>query len=1023
MDFKQIKAILNSEADFSPATAGSETERSTLQPPDTDDSNSVPLQAEQLQALMNVLDRIRRPLALDLIFDTTAHELRHLLKADRVGVFRFYPERDWEGEFVAESVGEAWTSAIKVKVYDHCFGEQFAPAYAEGRVQAIADIHEAGLSQCHADILAKFQVRANLAVPVLMGKHLWGLLCIHQCDAPRVWQNAEIEFVKQLAEHFSVAVQQAEFIQTVQRQATQLEQSVKREKALAKTVEKIRQSLDIDTIFQATTQEIRQLLNVDRVAIYRFNPDWSGEFVAESFSEGWTPLVGVQGVIADTHLAETNGGRYVHNETSAVTDIYQAGLKDCHIQLLEQFQAKAYAIAPIWQNNRLWGLIAAYQNSTPHHWQDHEVDLITHIGVQMGVALQHHETLLQSQLQTERQKTLTRVIARIRESLDFNIIFKTTVREVRQLLEADRVGVFRLYPEADWEGEFVAEDVGEGWTSALQVKVHDYCFSENFVSLYQQGRVHAIADIYQTDFKECYVEILKQFQVRSNVVAPLLQGDQLWGLLCIHQCESARHWKPSEIEFVSQIAEQLGVALKQDVYLKQCQNQATQLAEAAERDKAMIRQRLLAATVDKIRRSLDIDTIFKTTTEAVRELLDVERVGIYQFDETLSGRFVADSIMHGWARTVSPTVTDDAFLQPDEHGNYPRYETFVPISAGESEKLWGLLVASQNSQPRYWQPEEIALLAQVGGQLGVAIQQAELLKHTKKQTEELTQALRDLQYTQTQLIQGEKMASLGQLVAGVAHEINNPVNFIYGNAPLAIEQVEELVNLIRLYQAKFADPGEEILVEAKAVDIDFVVSDLPKLLISMQMGAQRIRDIVQSLRNFSRMDEAEVKAVDIHEGLDSTLLILKHRIQPSNNGLESSIEVVKEYGDLPRVDCYAGQLNQVFMNLLSNAIDALEEKVEQDPQFKPQIRLRTEFVKDWITIQIADNGAGIAEEIRSRLFDPFFTTKPIGKGTGLGLSISYQIVVEKHQGHLKCNSTPGKGTTFAIHIPLRQSTT
>jgi GAF domain-containing protein len=834
MNFKPIKAILNSEADSIPT--GEESMPAAELP-------LTLLQAEKLQALMNVLNRIRRHLDLELTFQTTALELRQLLNADRVSVFRFYPERDWEGEFVAEAVGEEWISALRSQVYDYCFGERFASQYVEGRVQAVADIHEAGLSGCHVEILAKFQVRANLAVPVLMGNTLWGLLCIHQCSAPRVWQPDEIDFVKQVAEHFSVA-------------------------------------------------------------------------------------------------------------------------------------------------------------------------------------LQHHDILAESRRQTEQQKTLTGVIARIRESLDFDVIFKTTVTELRQLLQADRVGVFRLNPEDDWEGEFIAEDVAAGLTSAMQIKVHNYCFSEKFVSLYQQGRVHAVNDIDQVDCKECYVEILKQFQVRSNVVAPLLQGDQLWGLLCIHQCESARQWKPSEIEFVSQIAEQLGVALKQDLYVQQCQHQAMQLAEAAERDKAMERQKLLATTVDKIRRSLDIDTIFKTTTEAVRDLLNVERVGIYQFDESLSGRFVADSIMHGWTRTAGvQTVADEAFLQPDEHGNYPRYETFVPISAGENEKLWGLLVASQNSQPRYWQPEEISLLAQVGGQLGVAIQQAELLKHTKKQTEQLTEALRNLQYTQTQLIQGEKMASLGQLVAGVAHEINNPVNFIYGNAPLAIEQVQELVKLVQLYQQKFPDPGAEILAESQAIDVDFVINDLPKLLDSMQMGAYRIREIVQSLRNFSRMDEAEVKAVDVHEGLDSTLLILKHRIQPSNHGPEPCIEVVKEYGNLPKVDCYAGQLNQVFMNLLSNAIDALEEKVEQEPQFKPQIRLRTEISKEWLLIHIVDNGAGIPEANRDRLFDPFFTTKPIGKGTGLGLSISYQIVVEKHNGHLKCDSQLGQGTTFSIQIPVRQMAT
>jgi GAF domain-containing protein len=975
---------------------------------------------EQFQALLKILGQIRTSLELEVIFQTTASELRDMLNADRVGIFKFYPEQAWDGEFVAESLQAGLISALEVKVHDHCFGDQFAPSYAEGRIQAVSDIYAAGLSQCHADILAQFQVRANLAVPVLMENQLWGLLCIHQCDRPRTWTANEINFVQQVADHFSIAVQQAELVKTAQQQATQLEQSILREQAIAKTVEKIRNSLDINDIFHTTVIELRQLLNADRVGVFQFYPDkdWEGQFVAESVAQGWTSALEVN--VYDHCFGEQFAPSYATGRIQAIADIYEAGLSQCHADILGMFQVKANLVVPVLIEARLWGLLCIHQCSGPRQWQTSEIDFVKQISQHFSVALRHHETLLDSQRQIEQQRTLTGVITRIRESLDLSTIFKTTVTEVRQLLQADRVGVFRFYPDTDWEGEFIAEDVCAQLPSAMQIKVHDYCFSEKFSSLYTQGRVHAISDIYQVGFKSCYLDILKQFQVRANVVAPMLQGDRLWGLLCIHQCDAPRHWKASEVEFVGQVAQQLGLALKQEDHLQQCQTQATQLAEAAERDKAMERQRLLSATVDKIRRSLDLDKIFKTTTDAVRELLDVDRVGIYHFDESLSGRFVADSMVDGSSRSQGHgAVASEIFLQPDDHGNYPRYETFVPIAAGENEKLWGLLVASQNAQPRYWQPQDIELLAQVGGQLGVAIQQAELLKHTKKQAEKLTQTLRNLQETQTQLIQGEKMASLGQLVAGVAHEINNPVNFIYGNAPLAIEQVQELVHLIKLYQHKYPDPGPEILKQSKTVDVDFVVGDLPKLLNSMQMGAERIREIVKSLRNFSRMDEAEIKSVDIHEGLDSTLLILKHRLQSPCNGGARAIEVIKTYGDLPIVKCYAGQLNQVFMNLLSNAIDALEETLTQTPHFRPKIYLRTEFIQDNVRIEIEDNGPGINQAAQDKLFDPFFTTKPVGKGTGLGLAISYQIVTEKHQGKIQCTSQLDKGTTFSVQIPLQ----
>ncbi|MDJ0676382.1 MAG: PAS domain S-box protein [Calothrix sp. MO_167.B42] len=294
----------------------------------------------------------------------------------------------------------------------------------------------------------------------------------------------------------------------------------------------------------------------------------------------------------------------------------------------------------------------------------------------------------------------------------------------------------------------------------------------------------------------------------------------------------------------------------------------------------------------------------------------------------------------------------------------------------------------------------------------------------KQQAKDLENALHQLQRTQSQLIQSEKLSSLGQMVAGVAHEINNPINFIQGNLVPAIEYIQDLLGLLELYQQHYPNPPQEIEEEVEAIDLEFLKVDIVKLINSMEIGTQRIREIVLSLRNFSRLDEAEFKEVDIHEGIDSTLMILQNRLKATPECPE--ISVVKEYGFLPPVECYPGQLNQVFMNILANAIDALEEYNQQrtynemiaNPSY---IRIYTDVIADnWVAIHISDNGVGIIPETQTKLFDPFFTTKDVGKGTGLGLSISYQIVVEKHGGKLSCQSTLGKGTEFAIEMPIVQ---
>jgi PAS domain S-box-containing protein len=335
------------------------------------------------------------------------------------------------------------------------------------------------------------------------------------------------------------------------------------------------------------------------------------------------------------------------------------------------------------------------------------------------------------------------------------------------------------------------------------------------------------------------------------------------------------------------------------------------------------------------------------------------------------------------------------------HRNRQKVREYIVILRDITERKQ----AEADLRDALWQKESLALKATA-------------------QAKELEVTLKDLQKTQAQLIQTEKMSSLGQLVAGVAHEINNPVNFIYGNLRHVSDYTQDLLELLELYQQSYSNPNCKIQARRDAIDIDFLIEDLPKMLNSMKVGADRIRQIVLTLRNFSRLDEAAMKPVNLHDGIDSTLMILQSRLKAKTN--HPGIQIVKQYGDLPEVECYASQLNQVFMNLINNAIDALyqrdDERSEEEIANAPStITLTTQTIDpDWAGICIKDNGPGMTEAVRTKLFDPFFTTKPVGQGTGLGLSISYQIVVDKHGGKLKCISAPNQGSEFWVIIPVRQ---
>ncbi|WAL61486.1 GAF domain-containing protein [Thermocoleostomius sinensis] len=543
---------------------------------------------EERQLFDRINDQIRQKVNLSDLSAMVVRDVRKHLGADRVAVIQFCPDSQEDSSI--QVVGEA-TANLPVminavwKVISDRVRDNLPLVVNDSRITTSTE---------SLDFLEQFDIQSCAIVPLVQGETLWGALGAFQHSGARQWSSDQIEFLTQISQRLNVALQQADDLMQLHQQTAHIIDVVQLHQSVTAMIPRLLQSQSLETLFQLTNQSVRRLLKCNRATIHRLQDDGSREWLAESVAQGFSSLEKVQ---LESRLNPAvlmlQENLYRQGKSWVVHNIHTADYTTEEVEYFEELGIQAFVRTPIVKQGALWGILSVYQSGKPRQWTDAELLALQQLGLQVGVALQQIDQVMQVQQLSEqlaqtvqREQLVIKIVERVRQSLDLQQTFRTTAREIRNFLEVDRVAIFKFDAESGYrEGETIAEDVQPGYVSALSVKVVDHCFSENFAEMYRKGRVWATADIYQGGLQSCYIDVLSKFQVRANLVVPLLRGDELWGLFCVHHCQDAREWHSTDIEFVKQIAAQLNIAIQQGEYVEQLQRQSEELLEIAEQSR------------------------------------------------------------------------------------------------------------------------------------------------------------------------------------------------------------------------------------------------------------------------------------------------------------------------------------------------------------------------------------------------------------------------------------------------------
>ncbi len=727
---------------------------------------------EPKKLLNQVIQNFHQAVSEEEVLTISVEEAQKLLDCDRVVIYSLTEES--QGKVIAEAIIPGWTKILGMIIADPCLKAGYIGDYQNGQVKIINNLYIAGIDKGDIEQLEALEVKANLVAPLLKQGKLFGLLVAHQCSQPRIWQSEEIALFSQLAIYAGFSLNSTNLLA----ESNQLKQQEAIENQWTQfftdAVRHIRQSLQQKDILDVSVEEVRRVLGCDRVVIYSLNQDKYGTIIAESVAPGWTKALGI--TIEDPCFETQYLEQYQNGRVRALDNIYAVDSNPCYLEQLEQLEVKANLVTPLINEDKLFGLLVAHQCDRPRSWQQQEIRWLTQIATQVGFALDNAKLLAESaqikqQQETEAQWTqfFTDTVNYIRQSLQQKDILDITVKEVRRVLDCDRVVIYSLNQEN--YGVVIAESVALGCIRALGITIEDPCFETKYLEQYQNGRVRALDNIYEAEITPCYLAQLEKLAVKANLVTPIINEGKIFGLLVAHQCDRPRTWQQHEIRWLTQIATQVGFALDNAKLLAE----STHLQQQVDNENQWMQS--LKDFVLYLRPYSQQLDILEMTVDEARRVLNCDRVLVYSLNRDYYGEVIAESVIPGCKRALGLIINDPCFetkyMKSYQNGRVKSLDNIY--AAGLSacyleqleqlevkanlvtpiiieDKIFGLLVAHYCNQPHQWRSIETRFLSQLSVQVGLQLERGKLIDQ-QKQLE--AQAENEVQWTNlfTQAVQ------------------------------------------------------------------------------------------------------------------------------------------------------------------------------------------------------------------------------------------------------------------------------